>query len=127
MKRVLVADDDPLFVEIVRAVLQPGGWEVSAALDSMQVMMFAMRTPPPEVILLDIDMPGGTGLAALRRLKVSAKTSSIPVLVISATKDPTMADQVRGLGATGFLQKPIDPARFEDQLRALLHLPPRAS
>jgi CheY-like chemotaxis protein len=123
MRRVLVADDDPLFVEIVRAVLQPAGWQVQAALDSMQVTMFAMRPPPPDVILLDIDMPGGTGLAALRRLKMSSKTSPIPVVVISATADATMADQVLALGATGFIPKPIDPHGFEGQLRRLLRLP----
>jgi CheY-like chemotaxis protein len=124
MKRVLVADDDPLFVEIVRAVLQPSGWEVHAALDSMQVMMYAMRVPSPEVILLDINMPGGTGLNALRRLKQSSKTSAIPIIVITASQDPTMPDQVRALGATGFISKPIDPLQFEGQLRAFLHLPP---
>jgi CheY-like chemotaxis protein len=126
MKRVLVADDDPIFVEIVRAVLQPSGWEVTAALDSMQVMMFAMRTPAPEVILLDIDMPGGTGLAALRRLKQSSRTSSIPVVVVSGSADPTIPGQVAALGATGFLPKPIEPERFEDRLRGILRLPARA-
>lgn len=126
MKRVLVADDDPLFVEIVRAVLQPSGWQVQAALDSMQVMMYALRPPEPEVILLDIDMPGGTGLAALRRLKQSTRSSGIPIVVISATQDPTMEEQVRALGATGFIPKPVDPATFEQQLREILRLPPLA-
>jgi CheY-like chemotaxis protein len=124
MKRVLVADDDPLFVEIVRAVLQPRGWQVQAAHDSMQVMMYALRTPEPEVILLDVDMPGGTGLAALRRLKQSVRTSGIPVVVISATQDPAIPGQVASLGATGFLAKPVDPATLEQKLRKILNLPP---
>lgn len=123
MKRVLVADDDPLFVEIVRAVLQPRGWQVQAALDSMQVMMYALRAPEPEVILLDVDMPGGTGIAALRRLKQSVRTSAIPVVVISATQDPAIPGQVLGLGATGFLAKPVDPATLEQKLREILNLP----
>jgi CheY-like chemotaxis protein len=123
MKRVLVADDDPVFVEVMRAILQPAGWEVTAALDSMQVMMFAMRTPQPEVVLLDIDMPGGTGLAALRRLKQSSRTSAIPVVVVSATGDATMPAQVAALGATGFMRKPVDPERFDAELRGILRLP----
>ena len=120
MKRVLIADDDAMFVELVRAVLPPDRWEVSAAHDSMQVMMYAMRTPPPEVILLDINMPGGTGLNALKRLKQSAKTALIPVVVVSGAQDTMLPDQVRMLGAKEFIRKPIDAQTFERELLGLL-------
>ena len=123
MKRVLVADVDPAFVAAVSTVLGAAGWEVTPALDSMQVMMFATRTPRPEVILLDIDMPGGTGIAALQRLKTSALTSTIPIIVISATRDAAMEERVRGLGARGFIRKPVEPARLDGQLREMLGLP----
>ena len=120
MKRVLIADDDPVFVELVRAVLPSERWEVSAAHDSMQVMMYAMRAPSPEVILLDINMPGGTGLAALKRLKQSVKTAFIPVVVVSGVRDSMLPDQVRMLGARGFIPKPVDPQTFEAELRHLI-------
>ena len=120
MKRVLIADDDVMFVELVRAVLPQDRWEVSAAHDSMQVMMYAMRTPPPEVILLDINMPGGTGLNALKRLKQSVKTAGIPVVVVSGAQDTMLPDQVRMLGGKEFIPKPIDAQTFERDLLAIL-------
>ena len=109
-----------MFVELVRAVLPAASWEVSAAHDSMQVMMYAMRTPAPEVILLDINMPGGTGINALKRLKQSAKTALIPVVVVSGAQDAMLPDQVRMLGAKGFIAKPIDAKTFESDVRRLI-------
>ena len=120
MRRVLIADDDAMFVELVRAVLPSDRWEVSAAHDSMQVMMYAMRSPSPEVILLDINMPGGTGLGALKRLKQSVKTALIPVVVVSGAQDTMLPDQVRMLGAKEFIPKPIDAATFERDLLAII-------
>lgn len=62
----------------------------------------------PSAIILDINMPGGTGLAALKRLKQSMKTAFIPVLVLSGNTDPEVAEQARALGAAEFLSKPVD-------------------
>jgi CheY-like chemotaxis protein len=74
--------------------------------------MFAIRPPPPALIIHDINMPGGTGLEALKKLKLSAKTSVIPVVVVSASDDATMPEQVRTLGAVDYLAKPIDPEQL---------------
>ena len=76
--------------------------------DSMQAVMSAMRSPT-DAIVLDIQMPGGTGLEALRRLKASTKTSSIPVLILSASGDAKTLAQVKALAADAFLLKPIEP------------------
>jgi CheY-like chemotaxis protein len=83
----------------------------------MQAMMFAIRPPAPALIILDINMPGGTGLEALRKLKLSAKTSEIPVVVVSGSEEADMPAQVRALGALDYLPKPIDP----EQLLAAVH------
>jgi CheY-like chemotaxis protein len=120
MKRLLIADDDRMFVELVRALLPSSSWQVSVANDSMQVMMFAMRSPAPEAILLDINMPGGTGLSALQRLKQSAKTALIPVVVVSGAQDSMLPDQVRLLGAKGFIGKPVNAQTFESELLRLI-------
>jgi putative two-component system response regulator len=71
--------------------------------------MFAMRSPAPALIILDISMPGGTGVEALRKLKRSAKTSMIPVVVLSGSTDAGMPAQVKALGAVDYLPKPIAP------------------
>jgi CheY-like chemotaxis protein len=80
--KVLVADDDPVLTATVSGALKSRGYTIVVARDAMQAFMFAVQQQP-DVILLDINMPAGTGLGALTRLQASARTSSIPVLVMS--------------------------------------------
>ena len=119
MMKILVADDDPLMVQLLRTGLRGQGWNVLVAADAMQVGMFAMNQAP-DAILLDINMPGGTGVTALKRLKQSVKTSQIPVIVLSGTTDPEIPDTVRAMGAEAFLPKPVDLDEVIRLLRELL-------
>jgi CheY-like chemotaxis protein len=105
--KLLIADDDRVLVHLLSTRLRGKGWTVTTAFDAMQTLMFAMRTAP-DVILLDINMPGGTGVQALRKLKSSTMTSQIPVVVLSGSIDPADEQLVRDLGAQGFLRKPPD-------------------
>lgn len=124
--RVLIADDDPVVAQVVRAGLRTMGWEVEVAADAMQAVMFATRSPP-EAIILDFNMPGGTGLTALERLQASMKTRYVPVLVLSATQDPTVRSRAEALGAGGFLSKPVDIAFLHTELcRIVGRAPPTA-
>jgi Response regulator containing CheY-like receiver, AAA-type ATPase, and DNA-binding domains len=107
--KILVADDDRVLSQLLCAVVRQGGHAPITAFDAMQTLMFAMRAPAPGLIILDINMPGGTGLEALRKLKLSARTAPIPVVVLSGSDDAAMPEQVKALGAAEFLQKPIDP------------------
>lgn len=105
-KKILIADDDPMFVELVSARLRTEGFEVTAAFDSVHALMTAMRLRP-DAILLDVKMPGGNGLDALQKLKRSSRTNCIPVVVASALDDPSLPHAVLGLGAAEFLRKPV--------------------
>ena len=118
--KVLVADDDRVLSQLVCGILRDEGHSCIPAYDAMQTLMFAMRPPMPALIILDINMPGGTGLEALRKLKMSAKTTGIPVVVLSGSDDATMPDQVKGLGAEGYLPKPIDPDALVSAVRRAL-------
>src|SRR5687767_13964596 len=102
--QVLLADDDPVLTRLVGAGLRAKGWQVTVAADAMQAVMFAMREHP-DAIILDINMPGGTGLTVLQRLKASVKTAEIPVVVLSGTADPTMPQTTKELGAADFVVK----------------------
>ncbi len=110
--RILVADDDRVISTLICGVLAKGGHRPTPALDAMQALMFAMRAPAPEVILLDVNMPGGTGVEALRKLKLSTRTRTIPVIVVSGVDDPDMPACMRELGALDVLAKPVDPAQL---------------
>jgi CheY-like chemotaxis protein len=116
-KKILIADDDRVLAQLVAAVVRDAGHVPLHAYDAMQTVMFAMRVPAPDLIILDINMPGGTGLDALRKLKMSAKTGQIPVVVLSGSIDQSLPTKVKELGAASFLTKPIDPATLAEAIR----------
>jgi DNA-binding response OmpR family regulator len=120
--KILLADDDRVLTQLLASRLKARGLEVVVAHDSMQAVMSAMRSPP-DAIVLDIQMPGGTGLEALRRLKASTKTSAVPVLVLSANGNAETLSQVQALGAHAFLLKPIEPDALHRALCEALGLP----
>lgn len=104
---VLLADDDKVQTLMLSSMLRAKGYKVDAAFDATQTFTTAIRTNP-DVIVLDIQMPAGTGLLALERLKSSSKTSHIPVIVLSGSVDPNAEASVRQLGADVYLSKPVD-------------------
>jgi two-component system cell cycle response regulator DivK len=120
--KVLLADDDRVLIHLLSNRLRLKGAEVIVAHDAMQAFMQAMRSPP-DVIILDIQMPGGTGIEALRKLKTSAKTSSIPVVVLSGSDDSGTPERVKAMGADQFLLKPVDPDALYGVLCAVLGRP----
>ena len=105
--KILIADDDPVLTATLSSALASRGYAVVVARDAMQAFMFAVQQQP-HAILLDINMPAGTGHGALTRLQASARTSLIPVLVMSGSTDLTLPATVRAEGAKGFFRKPID-------------------
>jgi DNA-binding response OmpR family regulator len=120
--KVLIADDDRVLTHLVTARLKSKGWQVEVAHDAMQALMFAMKSPP-DVIALDIGMPGGTGLEVLKRLKRSSRTEQIPVVIVSGSIAPATEATVLSLGAAAFLHKPIDSDEMHATLSRLLGQP----
>ena len=113
MPKILIADDSRFQVEALTSWLTPKGFEVIRALDAFQTWTFALRTSP-DVIVLDINMPAGNGIDILRRLKESAKTQRIPVIVITGEQSLATEAEARKLGAAEFLRKPLE----QDQICA---------
>ena len=106
--KVLIADDDRVLTRLVTAGLKSRGWQVEVAHDAMQALMFAMKAPHPDVIALDIGMPGGTGFEVLKKLRQSSRTEQIPVVVVSGSITEGDEARVAELGAVAFLRKPVD-------------------
>ena len=125
MKRkhtVLLADDDKVQTMMRSTQLRATGYSVAAAYDATYTFMVAMKSPP-DVVVLDIQMPGGTGRAVLERLKGSSKTMQIPVVVLSGIHDPNVVSEVMALGAFEYLHKPVDVDVLDAALRRALNLP----
>lgn len=113
---IIVADDDKMLSAMICGVLNEHGHITLPAYDSIQTMMYVMKQPP-DLLILDIKMPGGTGLNVLKKIKSSTKTSFVPVIVISGVPDPELPAQVIENGAQRFLKKPIDPEVLLETVR----------
>jgi two-component system cell cycle response regulator DivK len=116
--RVLVADDDRVMSQLLCAMLEAAGHKAIPAFDGASTLMAAMRTPAPDLIVLDLAMPAGDGPTTLTKLKASSKTALIPVLVVSGSPDAGAHDSVRALGAAAYLQKPVSADTFIDAVEA---------
>jgi diguanylate cyclase (GGDEF)-like protein len=118
-ERVLVADDDPDILTVVKVNLDLDGFEVDTAIDGEDALQKATSNPP-DVIVLDIMMPRMDGLTALHRLRSQAATASIPIILLTARGLPE--DRVRGLelGADDYITKPFDITELAARVRAVL-------
>jgi DNA-binding response OmpR family regulator len=119
---ILVADDDRAFVQFVSSSLKARGFNVVHAFDSIQAMM-AIRRSHPAAMVLDILMPGGTGVEVLKRLRTFSGMAPMRVIAVSASTDPELPQRVKELGADEFLLKPLDLDELHRVLCRLLGRP----
>ena len=105
---ILIADDDEVFLDLMSRYFEEYDFDVSIARDAMQASMMALRDPRPALILLDIRMPAGSGLAVLQRLRMSRKTKDIPIVAVSADASAGLPEEARKLGASAFVLKPVE-------------------
>jgi two-component system, cell cycle response regulator len=106
MAKILIADDSRFHVQLLAAYLGPKKFDLIFASNALQAWTQALRSNP-DLILLDINMPGGTGVEVLQRLRISTKTQHIPVIVITGEDGAAIESVVRDLGAADFLHKPV--------------------
>ncbi len=118
-QKILIADDSRVQVHALSTCLADRGFEIIVAMDALQAWTTALRSAP-DAIVLDINMPAGSGAEVLKRLKHSAKTQHIPVVVISGNDEPDLKKEVTSLGASAFLPKPVDTNQLCDILFRLL-------
>src|SRR5581483_1120382 len=118
--RILIADDDPSVLESLSGVLRESGFDVTAA-DGRDSLMRELGRATPDLLLLDVIMPGADGVQVLQELKGDARWRDIPVLMVSSLSPDEMTEKTFGLGAADFIRKPFRPreliARVQAQLR----------
>ena len=108
--KILIADDDRVFVELLSSRLRRERFNVLVAFDAAQAMLIAMREKP-DAMVLDVHMPGGSGLDTLRKLKTLSRTAMIPIIVVTSLEDPATEERSISAGAHEFIRK---PASFDE-------------
>ncbi|HYM52820.1 MAG TPA: response regulator transcription factor [Candidatus Dormibacteraeota bacterium] len=116
MDRILIVDDEPKIVRLLRDYLEHAGFGVSVARDGREALMRA-RTDRPDLVVLDLGLPGLDGLDVTRSLR---RDSSVPIIMLTARDDET--DKVLGLelGADDYVTKPFSPRELVARVRAVL-------
>lgn len=119
VQRVLVVDDDPDVGGLVRLCLELEGFAVDTVLDGLTALE-RIRADPPDLVVLDVMMPGLDGVEVLRRVRADAATAALPVLLLTARGLPS--DKVSGLtaGADDYIVKPFDAAELVARIRTTL-------
>ncbi len=105
-RRVLVIDDEPNIIEAIRFILMRDGWDVSILSDGTGAEE-AVRLFRPDVVILDVMLPGRSGYEILTGLRSDAATAGVPVLLLTAKGQGRDRAEAERLGADRFLSKPF--------------------
>ncbi len=119
MPRILLVEDDELNRDSLRRLLRRGGYEILLAVDGEEALTVA-RAERPDVILMDMRLPGIDGWEATRRLKAAPETRAIPIIALTAHAMASDRDQSLAAGCDDHDTKPIDLDRLLPKIRALV-------
>ena len=106
MKRILIADDKPNSRELVRTVLEDSGYTVYEAGDGIEALRRA-RESQPDLVILDLHMPGIDGFGVIQELRRDARFSATPVVCLTASAMQGDRERAMAAGFNGYLAKPI--------------------
>ncbi|MCM8784495.1 MAG: response regulator [Candidatus Omnitrophica bacterium] len=121
-KKILVIDDEPDILKILKFRLEKAGYEVLTALDGIKGLELAVRDKP-DLVILDIMMPGGDGYALCEKLRTISGTVGIPVIFLSAKAEPKDIAKGYESGAVYYLTKPYDAEVLLEMVKRALENP----
>lgn len=119
LNKIMLVEDDPDIQEVaVMALADFGGFEVEVCASGLEALE-RVGDIAPDLILLDVMMPGMDGPTALKELKANAATKTIPVVFMTARSQPHEVAEYKTLGAEDVITKPFDPIQLGDTVRGI--------
>lgn len=119
MKRILVAEDRPASLELIRTVLEAAGYEVIEAVDGRDAIEKASRNPV-DLILLDIQMPKMDGYDVLAHLRKDARFEGIPIVALTASAMHGDREKALMAGFSAYIPKPVDVRALRSEMERLI-------
>jgi two-component system cell cycle response regulator DivK len=116
---ILVIEDNERNLKLLRDVLEYAGYDVRVARTGEDGVTLAVKEPP-DLVLMDLQLPGIDGTEALRRLRESPRTAEIPVVAVTAQAMKQDRERALAAGFNGYVEKPISVRAFPDQVRGFL-------
>ena len=121
--RVLVAEDEPHIRRVLLTLLEAVGFEVEAVPDGLCALYRLAGPDPYDLVLMDIMMPGATGLEVLAQVQGLDHRASTPMVVLTAKGQDADREEAFALGAADFITKPFSPKKLLAQIDELLDRP----
>ena len=118
-KSLLIVDDNPENLKLILVLLATCGHELVTATDAIQALAVIERQRP-DLILLDLQLPGMDGLELTRRLRANEQTRSIPIVAVTAYAMKGDEDKARDAGCNNYLVKPIDKRLLREVVKSYL-------
>jgi DNA-binding response OmpR family regulator len=125
-KRILLVEDEPNIIEAIRFILSRDGWQVSTHSDGTSAID-AIRRARPDVVVLDVMLPGRSGFDILRDLRAGEETRALPVLMLTAKGQGRDREQAERYGVTRFMTKPFSNAEVLAAVNAMVPQDPTAA
>jgi CheY-like chemotaxis protein len=116
---ILVVEDNERNLKLLRDVLEYAGYDVRTARTGEDGVTLAVEEPP-DLVLMDLQLPGIDGMEALRRLRESPQTAGIPVVAVTAQAMKQDRERALEAGFDGYVEKPISVRTFPGQVRGFL-------
>jgi DNA-binding response OmpR family regulator len=117
-KRVLLIEDEPNIIEAISFILSRDGWTVHTHADGLTAAD-RVRALPPDLVILDVMLPGRSGFDILHDLRSHAESANLPVMMLTARGQSKDRDLAMSLGATRYMTKPFSNAEILASVRAL--------
>jgi CheY-like chemotaxis protein len=116
---ILVVEDNERNLKLLRDVLEYAGYDVRVARTAEDGITVAVKEPP-DLVLMDLQLPGMDGMEALRRLRENPRTAGIPVVAVTAQAMKQDRERALEAGFDGYVEKPISVRAFPGQVRSFL-------